>query len=499
MLALLLCAAAPAPLPPPLPLPLALPQGSLTVLSDPAGSVTVSDCSADGQVLCGLTSVSNTTGTAWVWTAAAGFTPLPASPIDSFPPVPRSISGDGSVVVGFLNSPLNVIEGFRWSATASLTLLPAMSSANNIALSSPEATNGDGSLAGGYAYTSNIDQPFSWDAAGSPAVLRLAPGMEFGVVLDFSQGDVAAGAQWSSGGAIGFRHDPVGGTLPLAAGPFGAFSGASALSGDSSVAFGYAADTVFGADRVLRWDETGTPELLFDLPTEATAITRMRADHAGRSLVLTYRRTSGADVGLHWSEDRGLRTLPEVLADAGVTSNVTLRPTGLSADGNVIVGSLFGGDGFLLRLNAADPVPLGTESCVPPVPNSVGRTPGLGAFGTDGASSNDLMLWATDLPANTFAMILSSRQTAMQPGFGGSLGTLCLGSPLGRFSALDQIRAVGPLGRMSLRVDTTAIPDGAGVSAALPGESWHFQCWYRDRSGSTAVSNLTSARTVVFQ
>ena len=44
-------------------------------------------------------------------------------------------------------------------------------------------------------------------------------------------------------------------------------------------------------------------------------------------------------------------------------------------------------------------------------------------------------------------------------------------------------------------VDLNGIPSGSGFVAVQPGETWNFQCWYRDG----ATSNFTDAVSITFE
>lgn len=120
------------------------------------------------------------------------------------------------------------------------------------------------------------------------------------------------------------------------------------------------------------------------------------------------------------------------------------------------------------------------------------------AVGSTVAADNSLSLMASCLPPNQFGMVLTSRDQAFIPAASvGSNGNLCLGGSIGRFTAPSQIKSSGSSGRFSLAIDLTAIPQGAGTVAVVPGETWNFQAWYRDGGG--AGSNFTTGLEVAFQ
>jgi hypothetical protein len=138
--------------------------------------------------------------------------------------------------------------------------------------------------------------------------------------------------------------------------------------------------------------------------------------------------------------------------------------------------------------------PVGTSYCGPATPNTTG-SPGRITGSGSGAAGDLLILTASDLAQNTFGFFLAGRtQGFFQPP--GSAGFICLSGNIGRFNRPGEIGFSGPTGTISLTVDTTSIPNNPPV-AALPGEVWYFQCWFRDVSGSTS-SNFTDGLRVQF-
>ena len=94
------------------------------------------------------------------------------------------------------------------------------------------------------------------------------------------------------------------------------------------------------------------------------------------------------------------------------------------------------------------------------------------------------------LPHGEFGLFLASRSAGLvQPP--GSQGPLCLGGGIGRFNQPHEI-LIGP--QDSIEVDLTAFPMNPWTPV-LAGETWYFQCWYRDGSGA---SNFSDALSVTF-
>jgi hypothetical protein len=138
---------------------------------------------------------------------------------------------------------------------------------------------------------------------------------------------------------------------------------------------------------------------------------------------------------------------------------------------------------------------LGTSYCGPAVPNSSGSPGVLHATGSDVVADGDFHLAALQLPAHKSGYFLNSMSTGFVPNPGGSQGNLCLGGSIGRHR--KQIASTGDAGMLFLDVDLTQLPTPGGPYAVLPGETWSFECWFRDANpGKT--SNFTDGVSVTF-
>jgi hypothetical protein len=128
--------------------------------------------------------------------------------------------------------------------------------------------------------------------------------------------------------------------------------------------------------------------------------------------------------------------------------------------------------------------------------NSTSRTAWIGAYGTQDPTTSKRIGCFT-LPPNAPTYVLVSREPGFVPGVGGSSGNLCLGgNGFGRFS-----NAVGPasaFGAYYLQFSPTMMPQANGSVAALSGETWYFQGWFRDFQQGSITSNLTNAVAVTF-
>ena len=127
--------------------------------------------------------------------------------------------------------------------------------------------------------------------------------------------------------------------------------------------------------------------------------------------------------------------------------------------------------------------------------NSLGLQGALTASGSNVVNDNDVTLEATDLPQNQFGYFLASQSQAFITNVPGSVGNLCLGTPIGRY--VQQVQSSGAQGAFSVMIDLTNIPLSPPV-AAQPGQTWNFQAWYRDNLGFQ-TSNFTNGYSILFQ
>jgi len=142
--------------------------------------------------------------------------------------------------------------------------------------------------------------------------------------------------------------------------------------------------------------------------------------------------------------------------------------------------------------------PIGTNYCNS-VPNSTGNIGRIDAFGSPLVSANNVTLTASLLPNNAFMYFITSTTTAQINNPGGSLGNLCLGGAIGRYTGPGQIQNTGTTGSGSLVLNLNQIPTPTGFVSAMAGQSRSFQTWHRDSVGGAAVSNFTDGLEVQFQ
>ena len=136
---------------------------------------------------------------------------------------------------------------------------------------------------------------------------------------------------------------------------------------------------------------------------------------------------------------------------------------------------------------------IGTKYCSPAVVNSTGLPGRIFAYGSETVSDQCLTLIVDQIGAGQFGFFITSRQQGViNPPV--SQGTLCLSGNIARFNAPGQI-FTGPFAELA--VDLTAIPANPNV-AVVPGDTWHFTCWYRD-ANPAPTNNFSDAVSVTFQ
>ncbi|MEZ6015025.1 MAG: SUMF1/EgtB/PvdO family nonheme iron enzyme [Planctomycetota bacterium] len=101
------------------------------------------------------------------------------------------------------------------------------------------------------------------------------------------------------------------------------------------------------------------------------------------------------------------------------------------------------------------------------------------------------------MPLNAAAYFLCSRTQGFVQNPGGSAGNLCLGNPIGRLVGGVAVNS-GATGVVDVTANLNVLPQPTGAVAVLPGETWNFQCWYRDAVGGSATSNFSDGLAVLF-
>ncbi|QDV07829.1 hypothetical protein Poly30_33620 [Planctomycetes bacterium Poly30] len=132
---------------------------------------------------------------------------------------------------------------------------------------------------------------------------------------------------------------------------------------------------------------------------------------------------------------------------------------------------------------------IGTNECGVAVPNSTGADAWIEATGSTSLGDNRVELFVYRLPVGAPGYFLNSQDPGFVINPGGSLGILCLGGAIGRHG--DDVFSASSIGVASLALDLTQLPRPGGPAAAIVGDTWRFQAWYRDAVPAMA-SNLSN-------
>lgn len=166
-----------------------------------------------------------------------------------------------------------------------------------------------------------------------------------------------------------------------------------------------------------------------------------------------------------------------------------IESSGLTVEECALIQPAYGGPcgGFALSIHSH-------ELCSPAVRNSTGLPAVLNSCGVVTVSSNPVGIPINWLPPNSTGLLLNSLNINFVAHPAGSQGNLCLGAPIGRYTG--NVFTTDPFGStVNIALDLTQTPTPGRVVSILAGETWYFQCWFRDR----ASSNLPNAIGIAFQ
>ena len=206
---------------------------------------------------------------------------------------------------------------------------------------------------------------------------------------------------------------------------------------------------------------------------------------------------SGADeLARRIAEVQNLAYVPEI--DVPGTAE-WVEASGLTLDECAMIQPTYGPCGF------GGSIPVVRYHCYPAAPNSGGWPMGpnfsawIGACGSTAVADNNLRIYGNFMPVGVTGLLLCSRESGLVLNPGGSQGNLCLGGSIGRFAARPFTTFAGGWvgGEAYVTVDLTAMPQPGGMIPVLPGDTWHFQMWFRD-SNPGPTSNFTSAMALEF-
>lgn len=173
------------------------------------------------------------------------------------------------------------------------------------------------------------------------------------------------------------------------------------------------------------------------------------------------------------------------------SSNCALSFWNVAGDGDLLIAN------SLLAVAGFPPTGIGTAYCSAAI-NSTGVAGGLSALGSTVATTNDVTLHGSLLPANSFSFFISSLSQGFVMNPGGSTGNLCLAGSIGRYVGPGQIQQADSNGNTSLVLDLSMTPTPGGFVSIAAGETWNYQAWYRDTGPMGPISNFTNGYSLMF-
>jgi probable HAF family extracellular repeat protein len=403
---------------------------------------------------------------AWSWTASGGFVLLPQTPGQSnYRAVDINndgvIAGDGGYDSGFL---------WRYEG-GTYTMLGAVPGDGR---SFGYALNEAGEIAGtSWAFQLIVPKKAVLAAPGRPLQVLASPGEATAIN---EPGQVAG---WGTGSGFfgAWRYTPGAGVQDLP--PLGnnANHYPSAINNHGDVV-GTATHANGNGGVPFLYTDAGGMQELGDFGGNAGAAGIN--DHGE----VTGNLSSGGQYPWVWTAANGVRFLSTLVGPGSGLSLYSV--TRINNRGQILArtySSALGqfGSAFLTPIDPPQPgfayclgedCPCGDDrlaGCA----NSTGTGARLGGTGSASVLADDLGFEAAGLPASQFGLVFAGPGVAALP-FGD--GWRCLGGNLVRFP-VRQASAQGVL------VESTG---ASGFLGAVAGDTWRFQCWYRDPAGCGA-------------
>ncbi|CUX18601.1 conserved hypothetical protein [Agrobacterium sp. NCPPB 925] len=306
-----------------------------------AGRGRAEKVNSDGSVFVGTLS----SGQAFRWSASTGVWNLGTLSGDR-QSTAKDVSDDGSVVVGGSGA-IETQKAFRWSATTGI--MTALDMPSDSKSSIANGVNADGSVVVGEYHTTTNINAFRWTATtGATQNIGTLPGS-------------------SDARAVAVSAD---GSIVAAESRFLVFIPFEELEdrmgdGDTSSSFpSFIDDISFGGDAMFAVDEwhgfrwnatTGVMQPLGSIGGSGGS--SPYAMNADGSVIVGASQAGSRQRGFRWTETTGMVSVEDWLRSNGVTvaADFTHNATGVSADGNIIVGQTKNNTPYIARIVLADP------------------------------------------------------------------------------------------------------------------------------------------------
>lgn len=252
----------------------------------------------------------------------------------------NGVSGDGALIAGTASSfdANYTSHGFKWTAAGGMVSLGGLASGQNY---SAAAVSSDGNVIVGKATLANGDQhAVRW--VGASAKIEDINGKGFtysSAQAVSSDGSVVVGYGQNADGFRAFRWTSDGmNSLGTLAGKNS--SEATAVSADGSVVAGLAYTAMMVDHQAFRWTQAEGMVSLGSLP--GNQYSQARAINSDGSVIVghAYNDQLVSSTAFRWTKSAGMDSVGNWLTANGVNVGTTKfsTATGVSADGNVVVG-----------------------------------------------------------------------------------------------------------------------------------------------------------------
>src|SRR5271154_4381272 len=299
--------------------------------------------SEDGKVAVGeVNDGGDGRNRAFKWSSTTGMVSLSNMGWSS---AAQAVNSDGSVIVGSVAIDGDAVA-FRWSAQQGMVLLTNARGPNN--RSAAQGVSADGSVVVG-----NAGHPFRWTAATG---MKPMDGGYLSYVHGLSaDGSRAVGSSLSVPGEeehmAAVYWDADGHMHPIGRFKDTGMADATAVSANGQWVAGFAQDDSAEKHNVailwseqtgfqtLGWLHSGGYARAYGISSDGTVVVGNATDGAYH----------GHGTGFRWTHESGMQSITEWVQAAGgrITRSLVNQATGVSGDGNTIVGFLHDGDPFV--------------------------------------------------------------------------------------------------------------------------------------------------------
>ncbi len=458
--------------------------------------------SGDGEFVAGVydpgfSAVSSSVARWSLLGGIEGIAPFEFDPVfNEFGGGALAISSDGDRVMLYLPS-FSTGSGL-WDAGVGLTALQEFAGAGT---TYANRMSGDGNTVMGF--TTMPRESIVWSGGGAPTLLC---GAGCGFTASSVSEDGLSAVGYLFGNAMGLAdglylwQSALGFTLIGTTFPFQSFLD---LSADGTTVVGLGS-----GGSIFRWTAS-TGVTAISPPAGWDEVEVPKVNGTGDRIVARLVRFGGGPDSVQagvWTTATGWAFLKDYLISKGATGfadpTTAIDSREFSSDGNAVLGFVrYAGRPEYRRsviyFDQATPGTIGSGFCGPQPIGANFEASTLFATGSDNVAANDLHLSSTGVPFGVFGFVLSSRGQGLIANPGGALGNLCLGggSPIGRHNRAGEIQNSGSTATFDWTMDLTDFPTTSGTASVQVGETWNFQVWHRDGSGS----NFTPAVSILFQ